>query len=102
MLWKVSWALLEEERAGVLPAAGRFVLHRHADAQGPHLDLRLEAGACLLGWRIDGTELAGEGYATAKAPHPLYWLERDGDAVREDAGTYAWIDQRHAGGLLEL
>jgi hypothetical protein len=72
---------------------GRFVLHRHHDAEGAHLDLRLEQDGYLLGWRIDGVSLAAEPWATEKAPHPSAWLERDGDAVREDAGVYAWVER---------
>lgn len=71
---------------------GRFVLHRHHDAAGPHLDLRFEQDGYLAGFRIDGLTLEGEVYATEKSAHPIEWLERDGDAVREDSGTY----RRHA------
>ena len=72
---------------------GRFVLHRHNDGQGPHLDLRLEHNGCLLGWRIAGKALEDEPWATEKAPHPSAWLERDGDAIREDAGSYVWLER---------
>jgi hypothetical protein len=73
---------------------GRFVLHRHHDAEGPHLDLRLEADGHLAGYRIGADALEDGAWATEKMPHPVSWLERDGDAVREDAGVYAW---RHRG-----
>ena len=72
---------------------GRFVLHQHADGEGPHLDLRLEQDGYLVGWRIEGVSLEGEAWATQKAPHPTWWLERDGDAVRLDAGLYTWIER---------
>jgi hypothetical protein len=71
---------------------GRFVLHRHCDAHGPHLDLRLEQDECLLGWRIEGGLEAGA-WATEKMPHPKHWLEQDGNAIREDAGAYAWHER---------
>jgi hypothetical protein len=93
MYWQVRTL---ENNAGAPdegPSAGRFVLHRHHDADGPHLDLRLEQEGYLMGWRIGGTDLDAEPYATLKAPHPLEWLDRDGEAVREDAGTYAWLRQ---------
>ncbi|MBX7259069.1 MAG: hypothetical protein K1Y02_22090 [Candidatus Hydrogenedentes bacterium] len=72
---------------------GRFVLHKHTDAEGPHLDLRLEQDGYLLGWRIDSATLEGELSATEKAPHSLEWLDRDGDALRQDAGTFCWIER---------
>lgn len=71
---------------------GRFVLHRHHDAEGPHLDLRFEQDGYLSGFRIDGLSLEGEVCATEKSAHPIEWLDHDGDAVREDSGTY----RRHA------
>ncbi len=103
MFWKIAY----EERAE--PAGdeatqwdGRYVLQRHCDAEGAHLDLRLEQEGYLLGWRIDGVELNGERWAEEKAPHPLHWLERDGDAVRVDEGVYAWQERSDEGGLLLL
>jgi hypothetical protein len=73
---------------GAMPC-GRFVLHRHCDADGPHLDLRLEAEGYAVGYRIGGSALEDGAWATEKMPHPVDWLERDGDAVREDSGVYA-------------
>ena len=81
---------------------GRFVLHRHCDAQGPHLDLRLEQDGHLVGWRIDAAALSGEAWATEKPPHPLRWLDQDGDAVRGDAGVYQWLERSAGGGVLLL
>jgi hypothetical protein len=76
--------------ADVAPVEGRFVLHRHRDTQGPHLDLRIEQDGCLAGLRIDADALAPGAWASEKAPHALHWLRQDGDAVRVDAGAYAW------------
>jgi len=87
---------------GMAGVDGRFVLHRHCDAQGPHLDLRLEQDGHLVGWRIDAAALSGAPWATAKAPHPLQWLDQDGDAVREDAGVYQWLEYSAGGGVLLL
>lgn len=67
---------------------GRFVLHRHRDSQGEHLDLRLEGDGCLVGWRISGTSLTQGTWATENPPHPLVWLDDDHDAVREMDGQY--------------
>ncbi|HOZ46287.1 MAG TPA: hypothetical protein PLO37_12170 [Candidatus Hydrogenedentes bacterium] len=99
MLWKLS--LVE---GAEIPANwdGRFVLHRHRDAQGPHLDLRLEHDGFLTGWRIDGLALGDVAWATAKPPHSAAWLDRDGDAVRERAGVYAWAERDAHGGTLVL
>jgi len=98
------WQLIREpaDPADALPAAwdGRFVLHRHTDDGGPHLDLRIEHGGVLLGWRIDGTSLDGAPWAIEKGPHPVHWLDQDGDAVREAAGQYAWLERDADGGLL--
>lgn len=78
-----------EDASTTFKPQGRFVLHRHHDADGAHLDLRLEAEGCALGYRIGGLALADGAWATEKQPHPLAWLDQDGDAIREDAGLYA-------------
>jgi len=67
---------------------GRFILHKHHDHDGPHLDLRIEMDGYLMGWRIDGVSLEGRPWATEKAPHALRWLECDADAECVDAGVY--------------
>lgn len=91
------WTLHREDAplASDTPAHtdGRFVLHKHTDAAGPHLDLRLEQEGFLLGWRIDALTLEGSPSATEKAPHGIEWLERDGDAHRVDEGAYCWIER---------
>lgn len=92
MYWKVRRET-PAENAGAERVDGRFVLHRHHDADGAHLDLRLEHEGFLLGWRIDGVSMADEPWATEKAPHPAGWLEHDGEAVREDAGVYTWVER---------
>jgi hypothetical protein len=76
--------------ANAAPIEGRFVIHRHRDAQGPHLDLRLEQDGCLAGLRIDADALEPGAWASEKAPHAMHWLRQDGDAIRVDAGAYAW------------
>jgi len=76
--------------ANAAPIEGRFVLHRHRDAQGPHLDLRLEQDGCLAGLRVDADSLEPGAWAAEKPPHALHWLRQDGDAIRMDAGAYAW------------
>jgi len=81
---------------------GRFVLHRHRDADGPHLDLRLEHAGYLMGWRIDADALADTVWAAEKAPHPTAWLAQDGDALRVEQGAYRWIERNERGGLLAL
>ncbi len=76
--------------AGAAPIEGRFVIHRHHDTQGPHLDLRLEQDGCLAGLRVDAGALEPGVWAAEKPPHATHWLRQDGDAVRIDAGAYAW------------
>lgn len=100
MFWKIRCEDAPEE-SGHAPE-GRFVLHRHVDSGGEHLDLRLECDGHLKGWRIDAAELGREAWATEKAPHPVRWLEDDGDAVRMDAGEYAWSRSGRDGGDLLL
>ncbi|HIJ74649.1 MAG TPA: hypothetical protein HPP83_11165 [Candidatus Hydrogenedentes bacterium] len=103
MFWKIVCEKNGEgDRPGGEHPDGRFVLHRHNDEDGPHLDLRLEHDAYLSGWRIDGVSLEGGPWATEKAPHPVHWLDFDGDAVRQDAGTYAWLERGRNGGVLAL
>ncbi|MDX9972713.1 MAG: hypothetical protein RBU21_06980 [FCB group bacterium] len=90
------WTLSTEPAAPAPDAykpEGRFVLHRHRDADGPHYDLRLEQEGYLLGWRIDGDALEGQPWATEKMPHPAQWLEQDGEAARADEGLYAWVER---------
>ena len=63
MYWKlVKVETVAAERDSVA-AQGRFVLHRHRDADGPHLDLRIEQEGCLMGWRVEGTTLEAEAWA---------------------------------------
>jgi len=99
MFWRIS---IEERPAdegrvsvqGDPHPDGRFVLHRHVDGYGEHLDLRLECGEHLLGWRIDGVTLEDAPWATEKAPHPVRWLEVDGGGVGcEDRGLYRWLER---------
>lgn len=92
MYWEVT-EIRALETAPEEEPAGRFVLHRHCDGDGAHFDLRLEHGDCLAGWRIAGERLETGCWATEKLPHPLRWLEEDGDARRENAGAYAWRQQ---------
>lgn len=90
------WEITEMSRAAPQDApegAERFVLHRHVDGSGAHIDLRLESGNCLLGWRIASESLEPGCWATEKMPHPTRWLEEDGDMCRADAGVYAWHEQ---------
>ena len=99
MHWKMNVQVVDAEST---PAdARRFVLHRHHDAHGPHLDLRLEQDGYLMGWRVEGLEL-NEALATEKAPHPLHWLDQDGEAVRTDVGVYTWVERKATGGVLDL
>lgn len=93
MYWKITCEDVPADAVAPDSADGRFVLHRHTDADGPHLDLRLEHEGYLLGWRIDGPTLGGEPWATEKAPHPPHWLDHEGGAVCEDAGVYAWVER---------
>ncbi len=88
MFWKVAQLEQAHTAADFVPA-GRFVLQRHTDAQGEHLDLRIEAEGHLRGWRIDAAALAAGAWATQKAPHPLRWLDDDGATTRLDAGEYS-------------
>ncbi len=91
------WRLNLEETASMDPldhVDGRFILHKHHDNDGPHLDLRVEMDGYLVGWRVDGTSLDGQPWATEKAPHGLRWLEFNGDAECVDAGVYMAQDRR--------
>ncbi len=93
MFWKVTKLAPEEAHVALgreMPG-GRFVLHRHCDEAGPHLDLRLELEGYLAGWRVDGLSLDAGAWATEKMPHPVRWLEQDGEAVRVDEGEYVWL-----------
>jgi len=102
MLYRLTAEIVAENSVGVNGEGRRFVLHRHRDGGGAHLDLRLEQDGYLMGFRVDGAALGEASWATAKAPHPLHWLARDGDAVREDGGTYFWESGDTSGGVLVL
>ncbi|GMW01792.1 MAG: hypothetical protein AMXMBFR84_29290 [Candidatus Hydrogenedentota bacterium] len=92
MFWQLTLDSAESQTHSS-PPDGRYVLHRHCDDRGPHLDLRLEQNGYLTGWRIEGTKLEGSPWAIEKRPHPLRWLEQDGNAERLDCGEYAWLEQ---------
>lgn len=102
MLYKLSTESIAEDTAHATGGGPRFVLHRHCDENGPHLDLRLEQDGHLMGFRVDGATLGAEAWATLKAPHPRHWLDQDGDAVRQDGGTYFWESREGTGGALIL
>ena len=102
MYWHVRAVEAVEEDASEA-TQGRFVLHRHHDERGAHLDLRLEQpGGFLLGWRFDTPELSEGAWGEEKPPHPLHWLEQQGDAVCVDRGVYRWTTHDAAGGSLVL
>ena len=87
------WTLESMEPVDTEPAdgwAGQWVLHRHRDTDGPHLDLRLETGGILGGLRIDGEALNPGVRAIEKAPHPLDWLTTDGPAQADGRGQWGW------------
>lgn len=91
MYWKIICESVEKD--WVEPSgktAGRFVLHKHRDDDGEHLDLRLEHGDHLVGWRIASTSLDAESWATEKQPHPTRWLTDVCEAERLDWGEYSW------------
>lgn len=102
MLYRLTSEILVENPLATGGDTRRFVLHRHRDKEGAHLDLRLEQDGYLMGFRVDGTALGPESWATVKAPHPLLWLSQDGEAVREDGGTYYWERGDASGGVLIL
>lgn len=88
MYWRLHTETIHqtlEERG--FSAAGRFVLHRHHDAAGAHLDLRIESKDALHGWRIEAENLAGEVWATEKRPHSKRWLDETMPAL--ESGVYA-------------
>ncbi len=103
MFWQLEWMGAAPDSGSETRGDGpRFVLHRHRDTLGPHWDLRLEQTGYLQGWRIEGAALEGVCRAMEKQPHPVEWLTRDGDAVREDEGVYAWVSREEDGGELLL
>ena len=100
MFWNVRMS--GQDAVEGFKSQGRFVVQRHCDAGGEHVDLRLECEGHLEGWRIDAASLEDECWATAKAPHPKRWLDEDGDSERLDAGEYAWEHSTRDGGVLLL
>jgi hypothetical protein len=82
-----------------VPDGREFVLHRHRDEEGEHLDLRLEAGGALVGWRLphDASERLVRGETVAcelKRMHPRKWLEVDDEGCFvEDSGRYRWVER---------
>ncbi len=81
---------------------GRFVLHRHKDKQGIHLDLRIEQKGYLLGWRIDSTELQSELWGVEKLPHSSAWLDTTEHADLVHSGDYRWFSHGDGNGYLVL
>jgi len=76
-----------------------FVLHRHRDDDGEHLDLRLESGEVLVGWRLPGnaSKRLAHGEAVAcelKRMHPRKWLDvNEEGCFVEDVGRYRWLER---------
>ena len=92
MYWKITALPHTKSRPEQEQApAGRFVLQRHHDGAGPHWDLRLEQAGHLAGWRLEQPLSEDAGWAVEKGPHPMRWLEHDGETAREDAGLYTVI-----------
>lgn len=98
--WQIERTSDEREaRRAVQEASeeGRFVLHRHRDDGGEHLDLRLEEGEVLVGWRLprDAVEQMARGERVVcelKPIHPRRWLDVNDEACAvEDSGTYRWL-----------
>jgi len=88
-----------------VPEGKEFVLHRHCDEEGEHLDLRLEDGGVLVGWRLphDASEQLVRGDTVVcelKRMHPKRWLEVDDEeCFVEDAGRYRWVERDADRGL---
>ncbi len=82
-----------------VPEGKEFVVHRHRDEEGEHLDLRLEDGEVLVGWRLprDTSERLSDGQEVVcelKRMHPRRWLEVDDEGCFvEDAGRYRWLER---------
>ena len=96
---------IEPERPGQdISDRGRFVLHRHSDDGGEHLDLRLEEREVLVGWRLpcDAMEQLAQGDGVVcelKRIHPKRWLDVNGGVCNvEDSGTYSWVKRDADGG----
>ncbi|HOK09982.1 MAG TPA: hypothetical protein PLT82_11210 [Candidatus Hydrogenedens sp.] len=85
-----------------LHSEGRFVVQRHKDKQGHHLDVRLEQDHYLLGWRIEAHELLPKLWGQEKLPHDPIWLETDKETECLLAGRYRWFKQSDTCGYLEL
>ena len=81
------------------PEGKGFVLHRHRDEEGEHLDLRLENGEVLVGWRLprDASERLAHGETVTcelKRMHPRKWLDvNEEGCFVEDAGRYRWLER---------
>jgi len=90
MFWKVHCEESNTDNRSNTSGDGRFVLHRHRDDAGMHVDLRLEWNGALLGWRIAGDTLETGAWATVKLPHATRWLDNDLDAECLDRGVYRW------------
>jgi|GEM_PF-358236 len=95
------------ERSDVGTSESRtFVLHAHRDDAGDHLDLRLEDGDLLVGWRLppDAVEQLAFGKQVPcelKRIHPRRWLEVDEEGCTvEDSGTYRWVTKSGARALI--
>jgi len=81
----------EQRRAGL-----RFVMHRHMDGDGLHIDLRIERpGGILAGWRLpvdvfDRLSAGEEVLCALKREHPVHWLDHDSaECTVVDRGEYS-------------
>ena len=89
-------------------AEGKYVIHRHADGGGVHLDLRYEVGDKLSGFRIPVAELeeffgTGSKECEPKGLHPVAWLEvNTSDCTLVERGVYGWRQSDGDGRVLVL
>jgi len=105
--WRIEKVCSEREMersARGVSEGKRFVLHRHSDDSGAHLDLRIEEGDVLVGWRLpcDAMEQLARGQRVVcelKLIHPKRWLDvNDEVCAVEDSGTYSWVKRDADGG----
>ena len=99
LIERVGDGLPMEDSSGEVAGGKVFVLHRHREEDGEHLDLRLDDGDVLVGWKLppDASDRLVQGEVVAcelKRMHPRRWLDvNEEGCLVEDAGTYRWLER---------
>ena len=102
MIYKFKINPNEDLERCTIISSGQYIIHAYTKHSDKYLDLRLNCGDYLSGWRIYGYgELACEMWGEPKLPHNPGVLE-DSNFTCIDRGIFKWYANSEKDWLLEL